>query len=185
MRALVCIGLLLIASGIRIPDERKDRSVFGVRVAMGPNSQLTSFIAIRYSYDGILREKRNYSQSDFIRILSGDWPSIFNPTKKNLFQEHGIVGGVYYNDTIKKSFPYCPVFDSLWKLRYSDYPMRNGSEKGWSNGLYKPTSNQEIFLLEVYHLKQMDFDYVTDTNFWALLRDMSDTVWIKKYKAIQ
>lgn len=160
------------------------RVVFGVKIAMTVNSQMTSFIAMRYSSEGILREKRVYCKDDFIRIVSGDWPSSFNPKRVNLFQEHGVFGGVYHNDTIKKSFPFCPVLDSLWKLRFSDYPFRGGNEVGWSLGLYKPSYKQEKYLSDRYHFKQMDFEYIVDTNFWKLLQDVSDTNWVFQYKAM-
>jgi hypothetical protein len=184
MRGLLVIALFFLLSGIKIPDAQKDYSVFGVRISMSVNSQIVSYVAIRYSHDGILREKKNYNKAEFIRVLSGDWPSIFNPTKKNLFHENGIVGGVAYNDTLKQSITYCPIFDSLWKLRYSDYPMRNCSENGWSKGLYKPSSAQEQFLAQTYHFKQMDFEYIVDTNFWHLLQDVSNPQWVEKYKAL-
>lgn len=183
-RGFIFCAIFILVSGNRIPDSRKDYAVFGVRISMGANSQLVSFVAIRYSYDGILREKKNYNKSEFIRVLSGDWPSIFNPSRKNLLIENGIEGGVFYNDTIKQSFPYCPIFDSLWKLRYSDYPMRNSAEKGWSKGLYKPSNAQEQFLAQTYHFKQMDFEYIIDTNFWNLLRDASTPKWVDSYKSL-
>jgi hypothetical protein len=163
---------------------QESRAVFGVRISMGPNSQLVSFVALRYTPDGILREKRNYNRDEFIRILSGDWPSPFNPKKRNLLAENGIFGGVYYNDTIKKSYPFCPVLDSLWKIRYSDWPFRNGNERGWSKGLYRPSSSQEQYLANRYHFKQMDTEYILDTNFWRLLKDVSDSNWRFEYQSL-
>ena len=57
-------------------------------------------------------------------------------------------------------------------------------EKGWSKGLYKPSATQEIYLSQRYHFKQLDFEYIVDTNFWNLLRDASDPNWIEAYKAL-
>jgi hypothetical protein len=178
---LCCICTISVQKNREIPP---DKICFGVRIAMGPNSQLTSFIALRYSGYGVLREKRSYNTTDFIKIISGEWPSNFNPEQQNLFVVEGINGGVYKNKQLQLTQTNCPVFDSLWKLRWSDYPFQNGKEKGWSKGLYKPSATQEIYLSQRYHFKQLDFEYIVDTNFWNLLRDVSDLNWIEAYKAL-
>lgn len=178
---LCCICTISVQNYREIPP---DKICFGVRIAMGPNSELTNFVALRYSGYGVLREKRNYSKNDFIKIIAGEWPSHFNPTQQNLFEANSIVGGVQKDHQLRLSQPYCPVLDSLWKLRYSDFPYNTGKEKGWSKGLYKPSSIQEKYLSQHYHFKQLDFEYIVDTNFWNLLRDASNPNWIEAYKAL-
>lgn len=168
-----------------VPQVNGDRVVFGVRIAMSSNSQMTSFVALRYSPDGVLREKRNFTRDDFIRVLSGFWPSSFNPKRINYFEKENVFGGVYVNDTLLQKIPYCPAFDSLWKIRFSDYPFRGGNESGWSGGLYKPTLAQQQYLIDRYHIRHIDQDYFIDSNFWVLLRDVSDSAWIANYRSIK
>lgn len=181
---LVLFWACITAFTFHRPPGEGDRIVFGVRISMTHSSQMTSFIALRYSAEGVLREKRNFTKEEFIKVLSGFWPSPFNPKRINYFEQERVMGGVYINDTFMEKIPYCPALDSLWKVRFSDYPFRGGNEVGWSNGLYKPTTAQELYLIDRYHIKHMDLDYFIDTNFWNLLRDVSDSTWVVNYKAM-
>lgn len=161
-----------------------DRGVFGVRIAMDANSHLTTFIAIRYSKEGILREKRTLSRDEFIKFISGEWPSNYNPKRENLFEVNGVDGGMLYIDTLGKKIPFCPALDSLWKIRYPVYPFKQMPGTGWSAGLYRPSLKQEKYFADRYHIKQMDFEYIVDTNFWRLLKDVTDPTWIENYKGL-
>ncbi|TSJ41688.1 hypothetical protein [Fluviicola chungangensis] len=162
------------------------RVVFGVRIATGVNSSVVSFVAMKYSDDGILRAKRYFTSKDeFIKVLSGYWPSPFNPDKTDYFKLNNIVGGVFVNDTIRAEIGYCPALDSLWKIRFSDWPYVGRNEAGWSLNRIRPSLKQEEYLANRYHIKQLDFDYIVDTNFWKLMYDVTDTTWIENYKFIQ
>lgn len=184
MRSAIVILLWMLGSSVLLPQEG-DRVVFGVRIAMGHNSTMTNFIALRYSADGALRERRQYERDDFIRILSGYWPSSFNPQRINYFEQENVLGGVLYDSATLQQYPYCPALDSLWKIRFSDFPFRGGNETGWSLDMYKPSVKQEQYLIDRYHIKHLDLDYIIDTNFWVLLRDVSDSTWIVNYRSIQ
>jgi len=184
MRIALIVICWVFATALLAPP-KETRVVFGVRIAMGQNSQMTSFIAMRYGTDGSLREKKLFQQDEFIKVLSGYWPSPFNPKRINYFEQENIFGGVLVDSVLKKNYPYCPAFDSLWKIRFSDYPFRGSSETGWSLGMYKPSLKQEKFLADRYHIDHLDLDYVIDTNFWVLLRDVTDSMWIANYRSIQ
>lgn len=159
--------------------------VFGAKISTGPNSSMVSFVAMRYSSDGILRAKRYYTSKDeFIKVLSGYWPSPFNPERIDYFKENKVMGGVFVNDTIRVEIGYCPALDSLWKIRFSDWPYKGMNEAGWSLGKMRPGLKQEQYLAERYHIKQLDFEYIVDTNFWKLLYDVTDSTWISNYKFI-
>ncbi len=179
---IVCVLLLGLLSSPVIPDG--DRGVFGVRIAMDANSHITTFIAMRYSKEGILREKRTLTRDEFIKFICGEWPSNYNPTRENLFEKNGVQGGMLYIDTLGKKIPYCPALDSLWKIRYPVYPFKQVQGRGWSAGIYRPSLKQEKYFADRYHIKQMDFEYVSDTNFWKLLKDVSDTIWVEHYKGL-
>jgi hypothetical protein len=182
---MILLVIWALGASVLAPPAGENRMVFGVRIAMSSNSQMTTFIGLRYSAEGVLREKRYFSKDEFIKVASGFWPSPFNPKRINYFEQENVFGGVYVNDTFLEKIPYCPVLDSLWKIRYSDYPFRGVNDVGWSNGLYKPTTAQEKYLIDRYHIKHLDQDYFIDTNFWVLLRDVSDSAWVANYHAIR
>jgi hypothetical protein len=159
------------------------RPVFGVQVNMQINSQLISIVA--YVHNGrVLTNKKILTKEEFIRFASGFWPSVYNPSKRNLFEENNIPCGLEKDPITNKSIPYCFPMDSLWKIRYSDFPYRTGKEKGWSNELYKPSSAQAIFLHKNYSIYDLDLSYFIDTNFWKILKDVQDPEWIKKYRSL-
>ncbi|MBI3237765.1 MAG: hypothetical protein HYZ43_02795, partial [Flavobacteriia bacterium] len=97
--ALLCLFWVLGTAVDYAPPSEEGRIVFGVRISMTHSSQMTSFIAIRYNSEGVLREKRIFSQDEFIKVLSGFWPSPYNPKRINYFEKENVFGGVYVNDT--------------------------------------------------------------------------------------
>lgn len=185
MRFLLWISLMLLL-GSFLPQE-ESKIVFGVRIATEANSQVVSYIAIKYGSGGVISSKRVFTSKDeFIRVLSGSWPSPFNPKRINYFELNKVRGGVFKDSVLRKEYPYCPSLDSLWKLRFSDWPYNNRPlETGWSLNRYKPGPKQEKYLCDRYNIKHLDFDYIVDTNFWNLMRDVSDSSWIATYKFIQ
>ena len=173
--------------GNRVPETvtpGESHVSFGVRIAMDMNSQMITFIGLRYSSDGILRDKKIFRREEFIKVLAGYWPSPFNPKRINYFVQEKVVGGAWHNDTINQDVTVCPVLDSLWKIRFSLYPFKGLNEAGWSAGQYQPSLKQQKYLSDRYHIRHMDLDFFVDTNFWNLLRDASDEKWIASYKAI-
>lgn len=159
------------------------RPVFGVQVNMQANSQLISIVA--YIHNGrALTNKKILTKDEFVRYASGFWPSVYNPQKKNLFIEQDIPCGLEKDPITNKSIPLCFPMDSLWKIRYSDYPFRNNDEKGWSAELFKPSSNQAVYLYKNYGIYDIDFSYFIDTNFWKILKDVQNPDWIRNYRSI-
>ncbi|MNU73038.1 hypothetical protein D3C71_625130 [compost metagenome] len=178
---------ILMIFGFSFSEVKQPSSkvVFGVKISTGTNSSLVSFVAMRYSGDGVLRAKRIYTSKDeFIKVLSGYWPSPFNPQKIDYFKENNVMGGVFVNDTIRIEVGYCPALDSLWKIRFSDWPYKGWNQAGWSLNKSRPGLKQEEYLSKRYNIKQLDFDYIVDTNFWNLLYDVTDSTWISNYKFI-
>ena len=158
------------------------RVIFGVRIGMTNNSQLTEFIAVKYNEEGKVREKRVFGRDDFIRMISGFYPSPYNLKRINYFEQENILGGVFVDSLTREKIPYCPAMDSLWKIRFSTFPFRGGNEDGWSGGMYKPSANQLSYFQDRYNINQMDLDFVVDTNFWNLLRDVQDSTWVAAYR---
>lgn len=179
--------LVLVTWGICvsiIPAETEPRSVFGVRVSIGANSMLTTYVC--YINTGrVLTHKRVCDEATFINIVSGHWPSIYNPKRENLFEKNGVNCDVFVDSTTLQKFPTCVPFDSLWKIRFSVYPFTTRSELGWSNKYHKPSPSQEIYLVNRYGINHIDGDFFLDTSFWLLLKDVTDPDWIANYKSLK
>lgn len=160
------------------------RPVFGVRVSIGANSQMTTFACFIDNGSG-LTAKRIVDEDTFIKIASGFWPSKYNPQRDNYFEINGIDCGVLYDSTVLKKVPTCVPLDSLWKIRFATYPFRGNTEMGWSNKYHKPAPKQEIYLHERYGIKHIDGDFFLDASFWLLLSDIMDPQWVDNYKSIE
>ena len=179
--------IMLFALLAAKPTQEGDRTIFGVRISTEANSQVVGFVAFKVSSDGMIRSKRIFtSQDEFIKVVSGFWPSPYNPQRINYFEQNHVRGGVLKDSVFRKDYPFCPAFDSLWKIRFSDWPYENRHlESGWSLNRYKPSLKQEKYLCDRYNIKHLDFDYIIDTNFWNLLHDVTDSSWIANYKFMQ
>ena len=176
------IGIWLLSSSV-LHLERA-RPVFGVKISIGPNSQITSYVC--YLDNGrVLTQQRLVDRDTFIKFVSGYWPSIYNPDRVNFFREHGVENYVFNDETTNQTMVICPSLDSLWKIRFACYPFRGSGELGWSNKYHKPSPGQEVYLAERYNVRHIDGDYFMDDNFWRLLKDVTDTLWIAGYKAIR
>jgi hypothetical protein len=160
------------------------RAVFGVRIAFQANSAYTTYVCF-LDNGRVYTHKRVVSQEEFTKIVSGHWPSIYNPKRINYFEERNLPCGVFIDSISNKTTSYCSSFDSLWKIRFSVYPFRSSGEMGWSNKLHKPAPKQEVFLYNNYNIKQIDADFFLDTNFWKLMNDVIDPVWINNYKSLR
>jgi hypothetical protein len=179
MRILVVVLLwFLHASIVYNPNVRP---VFALQVSMQPNSQLFSIVA--YIYNGrTLAYRKPMTRDEFVKIASGKWPSVYNPQRIDMLSQNGISCGVVQDSISKKDIVYCLPLDSIWKLRFSDYPFRGNNEKGWSQQLNKPSSKQIIYLHEKYGVEDLDFSSFSDSAFWNNLRDVQNPDWVKKYK---
>jgi hypothetical protein len=178
---LLFLGTWFIFSSVIY--KQSARTVFAVQVNMQTNSQMYTLYV--FTDNGrILSNKKYLTKDDFVKFASGKWPSIYNPQRKNMLQENNILCGLIKDSITKKDVVYCSPLDSLWKLRYSDYPYNTGKERGWSSELYKPSSKQALFLRDNYGVKDIDFEFFIDTSFWKILRDVQNPDWIKMYRSL-
>lgn len=169
------------------------RPVFGVKISYQANNSMTTFVC--YIDNGrTLAHQRILTQEEFIKIVSGFWPSIYNPNKIDFFKERNLNCGVYKDSITLKTFTYGASFDSLWKVRFSTYPFRGGNEEGWAIGkrietddltINRPSLKQEKYLYDTYKVRRIDGDFFIDTNFWKLMNDVLDPIWIKNYKSLR
>lgn len=163
--------------------EPSPHAVFALQVNMQPNSQLYA-LSVYIDNGRTLTYKKNLTRDEFVKYASGKWPSIYNPERVNLLEENHLKCGLTKDEITKKDIVYCSPLDSIWKIRFSDYPFNTGKEKGWSQELYKPSSKQIIFLHEQYKISDLDGFFIGD-YFWEILRDVQDPTWIQKYKNLK
>lgn len=179
--ALLSLGMISLSSSQQYQEVKP---VFGV--SMGYNQMNEFYHLVAYQKIGTnLINKRVLRRDEFIYYFSGFYPSKYNPNRINYFDKYGIWGGIYVDSISKEKIPYCPSLDSLWKIRYSEFPVGGSREKGWSNSDLNPSANQIKYLNERYNLKDFRSEYIIDTNFIHLLRDLTDSLWIDNYKNLQ
>lgn len=171
----------LICSSIQFKPV--NRTVFGVRIAYSSTGSIYTLAV--FIHDGrFLTNKKILSNRDFSFFASGEWPSMYNPTRENLFDVNNVYGGVYQDSITQEKIPYCFALDSLWKVRFRMYPFQGRNEYGWSQDAYFPSLRQKKYLFDRYGVEQIDTKFFLDTSFWKLLRDVRDPLWISTYKNI-
>lgn len=181
MRTLFIILAAFLSLSVQFRSEL--RTVFGVRVAYQSTGQMITLVA--FFSDGNMQSHRKIlSLKEFIHYASGDWPSIYNRNRMDLFELNGVTGGVFKDSITFEKIPYCFAIDSLWKLRFSHYPFQGNTEAGWSQDRFLPSPQQQKFLYRHYGMDHIDTKFFTDTSFWKLLRDVTDREWIEMYKNI-
>lgn len=160
------------------------RPVFGVRVSIGANSQINTYVCC-LNNGRVLSQKKIMDEKSFIKIVSGQWPSIYNPKRINYFEENNIDCGIAKDPETLIETTYCIPFDSLWKIRFATYPFNTRIEEGWSNKLHKPSLKQEKYLYDRYNVGEVDANFFMDSSFWRILHDVTDNDWIRSYKALR
>ncbi len=181
MRHILFLCCWIVASSAHYSEPV--RAVFGVRIAIQANSGLTTFVCF-LDNGRTLSQRKILSQREFVYIASGKWPSIYNPQRRNYFEERNLTIGIYTDSFSFQETDYCVPCDSLWKLRFSRFPFNTVNESGWSNEKYRPSDLQEKYLFEAYNVRNIDADYFLDSNFWKILSDVQDGRWVLNYKAI-
>lgn len=179
MRSLLLILTAFLFLSVQFRAEL--RTVFGVKVAYQATGQMITLVA--FFSDGEMQSHRKIlSAKEFIHYASGDWPSIYNRNRIDLFQLNEVEGGIYTDSITGEKVPYCFALDDLWKLRYSHSPFKGGHEEGWSQDQFSPSSQQQVFLQKNYGMDHINTKFFIDTNFWKILRDVSDPDWIEMYR---
>jgi hypothetical protein len=180
LRVLLLFWALLTS----IASVNPSRVVFGVRVSYQATGEMLSFVA--YLDNGISQSyKKILTEREFMNIVTGKWPSIYNPKRENLFEINKVDCIVMDDPVSNKATFDCASLDSLWKLRFERFPFKTFDEGGWSAKPYKPTEKQELYLYNTYNIRSIDMDYFADSNFWKIMRDVKDPEWIQNYKSLR
>lgn len=179
MKWLLLISWFLFSSVLSIPA---NRGTFGVCISYQATGCMTTFMACTVDASGRISNKRTLLEDEFVKFASGFWPSIYNPKRENLFVKENLACGVIMDSNTRKQYPYCSPIDSLWKIRFSEYPMKGTHEPGWSGKNYRPSTGQEKYLHQEFAIYNIDRDFFIDTNFWKIMRAVNDPEWINYYK---
>lgn len=180
LRVVLLFCWLICAS---VVNKQTLKPVFGVQVRFQTGTRMYALVA--FQDNGMQLINRKFlTVDDFVKIASGYWPSIYNPTRENLFQKYRVPCGMVNDSIHLDPIPVCFPVDSLWKLRYSDFPFNTSSEAGWSGDATRPSTKQTLYLKEHYHVDNVDNNYFLDTNFWKILRDVQDSAWVQNYKLL-
>ncbi len=176
----ICIWFIISS----VTPMRELKPIFGVQIRHLQNTKMYSFVA--FIDNGLeLTYKKILTDDDFVKFASGHWPSIYNPQRINLFEENDVGCGMFQDSILLKPIPYCFPVDSLWKIRFSEFPFQGKSEMGWSGDFNKPSLRQAKYLKDNYNVNNVNNDYFLDTNLWKILRDVRDPEWIANYKALK
>lgn len=181
IKILLILSLALTSSFMLVGPPH---GAFGVKVSYQSTGAITSFIA--YIDNGRAQTHLKYlSKNEFIKIASGHWPSIYNPTRKDYFEEKKLLCGMVKDSFTLKDYAYCIPIDSLWKIHFERHPIDITLGDGWSNKQFNPSLSQELFLYQNYGIKKIDGDYFKDSNVWKILSDVTDYKWIEHYKTLK
>jgi hypothetical protein len=161
------------------------KPAFAVQVAFQTQSQMYTLLV--YINNGrTLTNKKYITKDEFIRFATGNWPSIYNPKRLNFLSLNNIPNCGLIKDSITgKEIPYCASLDSIWKIRWSDFPFNFGKDTGWAGETRKPSNKQARYLYDTYGVYNIDLNFFEDTSFWKIMRDVQDPVWIENYKAMK
>lgn len=185
MKPITRISLLLLVASISLSVQFKAelRTMFGVRVAYQATGEMVTLVA--FFSDGTMQSNRKFlSREQFIQYASGNWPSIYNRNRVDLFKLNEVEGGVFHDSISGKKIPYCFALDELWKLRYKNDPFKGSNAQGWSQEMFTPSKGQQLYLQKNYGMENINVKFIIDTNFWKLLRDVQDSAWIENYMNI-
>lgn len=154
------------------------KSYFAVSLSVNAIGHDMSYAIITEDASG--KSHRFISRQEFINIALGKWKLRPNVKQENLFDKYGIVWGY---DEDNPDVPHVPILDSLWKVRYKNYPYVRGS-KGWANGDYMPSATQQIYLADSFKVRNVNTEFFAGDEFWKLLKYAQNQDWKEEYKSL-
>ncbi|MDX1446799.1 hypothetical protein [Lishizhenia sp.] len=172
------LALLLFSSYNTVDKEVR----FGVKVGAFPTGKIQSYAIFRDRINGVAISYLP-DEAAFLKYLTGTWP-LPGEGYRNYLEENNIIHFKIYHYPTDDSVWYCPALDSLWKLRFAIHPLDKSKANGWSNGIIKPSLKQYEFLGKNYNIRNFEGSYFIDSNFFNILRDVTNPVWVNYYKSL-
>mgnify|MGYP006981759263 CR=1 FL=1 len=149
----------------------------------GANSTVVTYAFVT-TRDGKIVGSEIVRKQRFMYTAMGHWPGFVNIKRENLFLKNNLDSCFLVEDEYGKIVDYyCPIFDSLWKVRFVEHPTHYDLY-GWSHGKYKPSIKQLEYLSKEYGIQNLLTDYIYGENLYKLLRDMQKTSWIINYSSL-
>lgn len=149
----------------------------------GPHSTVITYAFVS-TREGQIIGSQTVRKDRFMYTAMGHWPGIVNIKRQNLLLENDIDSCFLLKDEYDKIVGYhCPVFDELWKVRFSEHPYLY-DVYGWSHGKYKPSVAQIEYLHREYGIENILTDYIYGENLYKLLRNIQDKAWISTYSKL-
>lgn len=153
------------------------KSYFGILLSTSSVSAEMIYAVFTENASGI--SHKFISRHDFVQIALGRWKLRPNIKQENLFDKHGIIWGID-EDTDEIVIP---ILDSLWKVRYRQFPYIRGS-RGWANDEYMPSAAQQIYLADSFNVRNINTEFFKEQDFWKLLQSAQSEDWKWEYKSL-
>lgn len=149
----------------------------------GANSTVITYAFIS-TRDGKIISSEPVRKQRFMYTAMGHWPGYVNLKRENLLFKNDVDSSFLVEDEYGKIVDYyCPIFDSLWKVRFFEHPTVYDAY-GWSHGRYRPSQKQLEYLANEYGIQNLLTEYIYGENLYKLLRDMQNTSWIINYSSL-
>lgn len=185
-------GLLvavIFLPGMRTPEQIATHH-FALRIYPQGNFLVTC--ALVTVQGGKVVKQEMLGRDQFVMMMSGVYYSKANPKSADVFKDHGI----YTCESIVDSMTHklvnikCPLLDDLWKVRYkldirkkNYFYGQNVQREGWAGTDFFPSAKQFEYLRKNYGADGCN-EFIWGDNLFKFLKDVSDTSWQNKYKAL-
>lgn len=153
------------------------KSYFGVLLSVNTTGHDMIYAIITEDASGF--SHRFITRQEFVNIAQGKWRLRPNIKQENLFDKYGIVWGIDED----RDLLHVPILDSLWKVRYRQFPYIRGAQ-GWANDVYMPSALQQLHLSEYFNVNNINTDFFAGDDFWKLLQSAQSEEWKEEYKAM-
>jgi len=157
---------------------------FGVKIGILPTGGITQYAIIHYRQEK-LTQIQPVDLNTMIKVATGKYPIPRTNVFVDFFKENAVSHIKLPDTTYLPKENYYVAFDSIWKIRFDVHPFDSKKGDGWSIGKHRPSLPQQEYLYRTYGARAYDQDYICDTSFYKLMRDVIDTAWIRQYKAMR
>ena len=178
--ALFLLGVLLagaINSGFA-PAAPLATYSFGMSLMTGMNSELFTLFVVK-EHEGQVINVQPITRGQFIQQAQGTIPSPANPSRIDFFRKYEVSSCFDSGN----GPVYCNVFDHLWKLRFFEYPFKDGQARasnGWAESPFAPSARQ-FLLLSDYGIHDLR-GIACGEDLFRLLHDVGDESWVDNYR---
>ncbi len=181
---LLCVSTVLL-SGISSEKVTSSYRIgFGVKIGILPTGGITQYAIIHYRQEK-LTQIQPIDLPTLLKVATGKYPIPRTNIFTDFFKYHEVSHTRLPDSTFIPKENYMVAFDSIWKIRFDIHPFDARQGEGWSIGRHRPSLRQQEYLFHTYGARAYDQDYICDTSFYKLLRDVVDTAWITQYKALR